>query len=92
MADYDSFGQVVSRTMRFAMVPDGLEPIDWLDGPLSLDRQSLLPPQCNIVRDQADGARGPEQALCSKPQSCALCQAIIKIGGVSPRGGTETGR
>ena len=48
--------------------------------------------RCDIVSDQADGARGPEQALCSKPQSCALCQAIIKIGRLPARGGTETGR
>ena len=44
------------------------------------------------VSDQADGARGPEQALRIESESCCICQKARETSGLPARRGTETRR
>ena len=46
----------------------------------------------DTVIDQADGARGPEQAICPQPEPGPMGQKARENGRVSPRRRTETRR
>ncbi len=84
--------EVVSRTMRFAMVPNGPEPVSWLDEPLSVDQLAVDLPARDVVLDQADGARGLEQTVHPEPEPGAVGQKARETGRLSARRGPKTGR
>ena len=91
MACNESRSPLVPRSKSLGVL-DGQEFVDTFR--YNIHTSEELPPlqACDVVSDQADGARGPEQTLCLEPESCPVCQKARENGRLSARRSPKTGR
>ena len=91
MASYKPRRSLVPRQHGHG-VSLGQVAIDSFCDDIHSERQDAGFSERDTISDQADGARGLEQALRAESESCSICQKARETGGLPARRSIETRR